>query len=81
MISVIIPALNEAANLSGLLDQLSRDGLGHEAPDHEVIVVDGGSVDSTLAIARRLADHVVVAEHGYHSFKEAGGLIPEAPPR
>ena len=52
MISVIIPALNEAAGLSGLLDQLSREGLGHEAPDHEVIVVDGGSRDATAAVAR-----------------------------
>ena len=64
MISVIIPALNEAAGLSGLLDQLSREGLGHEAPDHEVIVVDGGSRDATAAVARAAGVRLVSSKPG-----------------
>ena len=47
MISVIIPVLNEAAGLALLLAQLSR-----EPSPHEIIVVDGGSLDGSLAVAR-----------------------------
>jgi rSAM/selenodomain-associated transferase 2 len=46
MISVIVPTLNEAANLRVLLGDLGRE---HGA--REVIVVDGGSSDATAAVA------------------------------
>ena len=46
-VSVVIPALNEARNLPHVFAELP-DGL------HEVIVVDGNSVDDTVATARRL---------------------------
>jgi len=46
-ISVVVPALNEARNLPHVFARLPR-GL------HEVIVVDGHSVDDTCAVARRL---------------------------
>jgi glycosyltransferase involved in cell wall biosynthesis len=50
-ISVVIPALNEALNLAVVLPQL---------PDvHEVILVDGGSVDGTIATARRARPDIV----------------------
>ena len=45
-ISVVIPALNEAANLRRVLPTLPSV--------HEVIVVDGGSVDGTVTTAREL---------------------------
>jgi rSAM/selenodomain-associated transferase 2 len=51
MISIIIPTLNEERSLSSLLDAIRQQGA-----DHEVIVVDGGSRDRTLDIAR---DHGV----------------------
>jgi rSAM/selenodomain-associated transferase 2 len=51
MISIIIPTLNGEHSLSSLLDALRQQGA-----DHEVIVVDGGSRDRTLDIAR---DHGV----------------------
>lgn len=54
MISVIIPALNEAKALPGTLDELFR-----QRGDFEVILVDGGSDDATLSIAR--ADSRVLA--------------------
>jgi len=44
-ISIIIPVLNEAQNLGETLSDLP------DAPDLEVIVVDGGSTDGTLAVA------------------------------
>ena len=46
-VSVVIPALNEARNLPYVFDALP-------AGIHEVIVVDGHSVDDTLAVVRKL---------------------------
>jgi rSAM/selenodomain-associated transferase 2 len=48
-ISIIIPVLNEAATIEKTLTRL------HDIADLEVIVVDGGSKDETVAIAHRCA--------------------------
>jgi rSAM/selenodomain-associated transferase 2 len=45
-LTIVIPALNEAANLARLLPELARD-----CPGAEIIVVDGGSADSTPEVA------------------------------
>jgi glycosyltransferase involved in cell wall biosynthesis len=50
-VSVVIPTLNEARNLPHVFARLP-------ANVHEVIVVDGRSVDNTLAIARQLRPDV-----------------------
>ncbi len=50
-ISIIIPTLNEARSLGATLRHLG----GLEPPPWEVIVVDGGSVDQTVAIAQQLS--------------------------
>ena len=50
-VSVVIPTLNEARNLPHVLDRLPPDV-------HEVIVVDGHSVDDTVTVARRLRPDV-----------------------
>jgi dolichol-phosphate mannosyltransferase len=52
-LSVVVPALNEAANLPVLFDRLAAV-LG-EMADFEMIVVDDGSTDDTLATLRRMA--------------------------
>ena len=46
-LSVVIPALDEAANLARLLPDLRR-----ACPDAEIIVVDGGSRDGTADVVR-----------------------------
>ena len=46
-LSVIIPTLNEAAYLPGLLDALSRQ----TRPPDEIIVADAGSMDGTTELA------------------------------
>src|SRR3989454_8963439 len=53
-LTVLVPALNEAANLKELLPSIQRE-LESLAIDHELLVVDGGSTDGTAE---------VVAQHG-----------------
>jgi len=59
MISVVIPALNEARNLPCLLAVLE-----HETTGHEVIVVDGGSHDMTVDEARKFDISVLETQPG-----------------
>ena len=54
-ISVVVPTLNEARNLPYVFSRLPADV-------HEVIVVDGHSVDDTIAVARQLRPDVRVVQ-------------------
>lgn len=67
-ISIIIPALNEAAGIAETLRPLQP----LRARGHEVIVVDGGSADATVEIARPLADRVMGSETGRARQQNAG---------
>ncbi len=49
-LSVIIPAFNEAGRISPLLESLQRQTL----PPTEVLVLDDGCTDDTVAVAQRL---------------------------
>jgi glycosyltransferase involved in cell wall biosynthesis len=49
---VVIPALNEADNLGHVVPQI--------AAAYEVVVVDGGSTDDTVGVARRLRPDVQI---------------------
>jgi len=53
LVSVVIPALNEAQNLPHVLARIPSDV-------HEIILVDGFSVDGTVQVARRLWPEVRV---------------------
>lgn len=64
-ISVIIPTLNEAANLAATLAVLRGAGV-------EVIVADGGSGDGTVALAEAAGAAVVVAPPGRARQQNAG---------
>jgi glycosyltransferase involved in cell wall biosynthesis len=54
-VSVLIPALNEARNLPHVFSRLPDDVF-------EVVLVDGGSVDETVEVARALRPHVRVVQ-------------------
>jgi len=54
-VSVVVPTLNEARNLPYVFSRLPADV-------YEVIVVDGHSVDDTIAVARQLRPDVRVVE-------------------
>ncbi|WP_172354795.1 MULTISPECIES: TIGR04283 family arsenosugar biosynthesis glycosyltransferase [Thermoleptolyngbya] len=66
VISVIIPTLNEAAELPSLLETLSPSGT------LEVIVADGGSQDDTRAIAQQYGATVVHSAPGRARQMNAG---------
>lgn len=51
-VSIVVPALNEASNLEIVLPALP--------PAHEIILVDGGSVDGTIETARKVLPEIVV---------------------
>lgn len=67
-ISMIIPVLNEAARIAATLAALQP----LRAAGHEIIVVDGGSVDATLAKAQPLCDRVLCAARGRARQMNAG---------
>jgi rSAM/selenodomain-associated transferase 2 len=70
VISIIIPVLNEAQILAAALARLPR------SPDVEIIVVDGGSVDGSQAIAARFPDiHLLTAPRGRGSQMNAGARL------
>ncbi|MCW5576943.1 MAG: TIGR04283 family arsenosugar biosynthesis glycosyltransferase [Burkholderiales bacterium] len=67
-LSIIIPTLNEAERIAATLDGLQplrRRGV-------EIIVVDGGSADATVALAQNAADRVIAAERGRARQMNAG---------
>jgi rSAM/selenodomain-associated transferase 2 len=65
MLSVVIPTLNAAAFLAHCLERL--DGAD------EIIVVDGGSRDETIAVAEAAGVRVIVAPRGRGAQLGAGG--------
>jgi rSAM/selenodomain-associated transferase 2 len=67
-LSVIVPVLDEAAGIGALLQSLA----GLRGQGHEVIVVDGGSRDDTVALARPAADQVLQAPRGRARQMNAG---------
>ena len=71
VISIIIPTLNESQTIESCLRQLNviRNS------GHEVIVVDGGSIDDTLDKARPLADIVIQHQTGRARQMNAGAEL------
>ena len=58
-VSVIIPAFNEAAAITAVVEAIASAGCWHE-----VIVVDDGSTDATGALARDAG--AIVVTHPYN---------------
>ena len=70
-LSIIVPVLDEAAGISAALEALTpfrQRGI-------EVIVVDGGSRDRTMELARPLADQAIAAPRGRGAQMNAGAAI------
>ncbi len=69
MLSVIVPTLDEAEALPAALAAARQPGVT------EIIVVDGGSRDGTLALARTLADRVLETARGRARQMNAGAAV------
>lgn len=67
-VSIVVPVLNEAASIRSALARLSvlrKAGV-------ELVIVDGGSTDDTLANVRDLCDHLISAPRGRGSQMNVG---------
>src|SRR4051812_31459564 len=73
-LSIIVPCLNEGAGIAASLARLQA----LRARGVEVIVVDGGSADSTTAVAAPFADRVIRARRGGAAQMNAGAGAAQA---
>ena len=70
-LSVVIPCLNEEARLGATLEKVVGY-LDRREKAYEILVVDDGSRDATVSVAKGAADeHVRVLEHGENRGKGA----------
>ncbi|GBE95604.1 TIGR04283 family arsenosugar biosynthesis glycosyltransferase [Nostoc cycadae] len=68
-VSIIIPTLNEAKNIPGAIASTQS------STNIEVIVVDGGSSDDTIAIAQSLGAKVISSSPGRAVQMNAGAVV------
>ena len=74
-LAIIVPALNEAAGIVAALTTLAP----LRTRGAELIVVDGGSVDGTPALAEAWADRVIAVPRGRARQMNAGAALARAP--
>ena len=65
----VIPVLNEQDRVGSLLQQLRE-----RYPEAELVVVDGGSEDLTVATALPLCTHLLIGERGRAAQMNLGGM-------
>jgi len=70
-VSVIIPVLNEEAAVRKMLPDMQWV----QESGHELIVVDGGSTDDSVSIAKKYSDNVVVSSQGRATQMNAGARV------
>lgn len=70
--AVVIPTLNEESTLPATLEALCHDG------PEELIVVDGGSRDATIDVARRHGARVISSPPGRARQMNAGAAVASA---
>ena len=73
-LAIVVPVLNEAANIPALCAHLQSI-----APSAEVVLVDGGSTDDTVRLARAEGMQVVRAPRGRARQMNAGANATQAP--
>jgi glycosyltransferase involved in cell wall biosynthesis len=59
-LSIVIPTLNEATGIASTIESIRLDELRRAGFDTEILIVDGGSEDGTIEVARKLGAKVIV---------------------
>jgi glycosyltransferase involved in cell wall biosynthesis len=75
-LTIVMPAHNEAEYLGTALREVT-DGMRSREPDYELIVVENGSTDSTLALARDLAAELPHVEVRTQPVADYGAALRE----
>ncbi len=76
MLSVVMPAHNEAGYLETAVREV-HEGLRARGQDIEILVVENGSTDRTLAIARLLADELAAVRVSSRALADYGAALRE----
>ena len=71
LLSIVIPVYNEAESITAFLTGLQA----YRSQDCELIVVDGGSADNSLALASSLADQILQSDSGRARQMNAGAAM------
>jgi dolichol-phosphate mannosyltransferase len=68
LLSVIVPAYNEETNIPILIERVTKALSG---VDYELIIVDDGSIDNTVDVAKKFEDrhHIRVIRHEHNKGK------------
>ena len=70
-ISIIVASLNERETIAGTLAPLQ----GLRGKSLEIILVDGGSTDTTIELARPLVDHTEISRRGRAAQMNSGAVL------
>jgi len=79
-ITILMPALNEEESIGQTIKNIPLAKLKEMGYDIEILIVDGGSTDKTVEIAKSLGARVISSKRGYGrqyrlGFREARGDI------
>ncbi len=65
-ISIILPTINEEKGIGKTIDSINLDYFKQKKWDYEIIIVDGGSKDKTIEIAKKKGAKVIIEKRkGY----------------
>lgn len=70
VLTIVIPALNEEGNIKATINALKKSEI---TCNYDIIVVDGGSEDTTIVEARQCGAQVIKSERGRGKQLAAGG--------
>lgn len=64
-LTILMPALNEEESIGQTIKNIPVDKLKEVGYQIEILIIDGGSADRTVAIASNLGARVITSEKGY----------------
>lgn len=65
-ISIILPTINEEKGIGKTIDSINLDYFKQKKWDYEIVIVDGGSKDKTIEIAKKKGAKVIIEKRkGY----------------